>query len=108
MVWSATSDAGIEGDFSVALEGLRGDDFAGEDLGGDDADGRALAREARFFLGAVMVAWLLYVEGAMLGFVDASTPWKTQQISNVETTRCPTVRPCVARCTSCGPNRLLC
>ena len=61
MIWSATSDAVFEGDFSVALDGLRGEDFAGEDfagedLSGDDAGGGALAREARFFLGAVMVA----------------------------------------------------
>ena len=59
MIWSATSDAGIEGNFLVAFDGLRGDDFAGEDLSGDDADGDDLAREARFFRGVVMVAWLL-------------------------------------------------
>lgn len=99
---SATSDAGIEGIFLVALDGLRGDDFAGEDLSGDDADGEDLAREARFLRGVAMVAWLLYMEGAMLGFVDASALWKVEQISNVEETHGHDVRTCVARCTSCG------
>lgn len=117
MIWSATSDAGIGGNFLVALDGLRGDGFTGEDLSGDDADGEDLsgndadgedlARETRFFRGVVMVAWLLYVESVMLVFVDASAPWKIQQITNMETTRCHDVRTCVARCISCGSKQII-
>ena len=38
----------------------------------------------------------------MLDFVDANAPWKIQPISDVETTRCHSVRTHVARCTSFG------
>ena len=107
MLLSATSAAGVEGNFLVALDGLRGDDFAGEDLSGDDADGDDFVREARFFRGVVMVAWLLLVEGAMLVLVDASVQWKIEQISDVETTRCHDVRTCVARCTSCESKQII-
>ena len=117
MIWSAISAAGIEGNFFVALDGLRGDDFAGEDLKGDDfagedlsgedADGEGLAREARFFRGVVMVAWLLHVKSATLGFVDASATWKIRQISNPETTRCHDVGACVARAQVVNQNNVI-
>ena len=117
MIWSATSGAGIGGNFLVALDGLRGEGLAGEDLSVDDADGddlsgddadcEDLAREARFFRGVAMVVWILYVEGAMLAFVDASAPWMIQQISNEETTRCHDVRTCVARCITCESKKII-
>lgn len=57
MLWSATSEDGVNGNLLEASDDLRGDDFAGDGLSGDDLDGEDLAWEARCFRRVDMVAW---------------------------------------------------
>ena len=72
MLLSPTSEAGIDGNFLEALDALRGDEFTGDGLSGDDLgdeftdaglsgdnlDGEDLAREGRGFRRVDMVSSL--------------------------------------------------
>ena len=49
MLWSPTSEEGIDGNFLDALDDLRGDEFTDDGLRGDDLEGEDLAWEARGF-----------------------------------------------------------
>lgn len=59
MLWSPTSEEGIDGNFLEALDDLRGDEFTDDGLRGDDLEGEDLAWEARGFRRVDMMTWLL-------------------------------------------------